>query len=215
VNTVPRIDPKPRGPAPNTTPLTAAQQRLVEAEWAAGWLGFEVTANVFEALRRRYGFDQFEQEALYALCESARSFDPVAYPNVRFGAFARVHVRRRLWRVAKLAARNWRVNLAMPVDADGRQFLEPADHRPPEVDPRLRLWCSPDYAEQRRHLHRWYRLVLCLRYVEGLTLDEVGSYFGVTRERIRQHEERAVQMLAGGRTRRRIRRQLATGRYAE
>lgn len=191
----------------NTTPLTAGQQALVTAEMH--WLPAEVTRNVNEGLRRRYGREQFEQEAMLALCESARTFDPVAHPNVPFGAFARSHVRHRLWRAAHLAARVHRVSVSMPVDADGGPFVDAPDHRRAEADPALRLWCSPDYCEQRRCLDWFVRVVLYLRAVEGLTLDEVGAYFRISKERVRQIEDRGVCRLAEFRNRRRVRRQLA------
>lgn len=39
------------------------------------------------------------------------------------------------------------------------------------------------------------RKVLELRYLEGMTLDQVGSLMGVTRERVRQIEQKAIRML--------------------
>ena len=39
------------------------------------------------------------------------------------------------------------------------------------------------------------RLVLELRYLHGLTLEQVGDLLGVTRERIRQIESKAIRLL--------------------
>ncbi len=39
------------------------------------------------------------------------------------------------------------------------------------------------------------RKVLELRYLEGMTLDQVGNIMGVTRERVRQIEQKAIRML--------------------
>lgn len=39
------------------------------------------------------------------------------------------------------------------------------------------------------------RTVLVLRYLEGMTLEQVGQIMGVTRERVRQIENKAIRML--------------------
>ena len=39
------------------------------------------------------------------------------------------------------------------------------------------------------------RKVLELRYLEGMTLEQVGEIMGVTRERVRQIEQKAIRML--------------------
>lgn len=190
-------------------PLSPEQQALAES--AREWVWQEVN-RVWTSLRLREGRDVLEQEAMLAACESARCFDPVANPGVPFGAYCRNHVRHRPWRATHLLQRNLHVRRTMPTDADGEQFLEPADTRRDERDPRLRLWCSEDARQQRRALNWHYRLILCLRYVESLTLEEVGEVYGITRERVRQLEEKAVMMLARARNRDRIARQLA-GRF--
>lgn len=37
--------------------------------------------------------------------------------------------------------------------------------------------------------------MLCLRYIEGLTLDEIGANYGCTKERVRQLEQKALRIL--------------------
>ncbi len=75
---------------------------------------------------------------------------------------------------------------------DGRPDWEPADHRATE---------EPG-AETREELFRLLRclpqrqaLVLRLRYLERMTLAEVGERLGITRERVRQLEQRAKARL--------------------
>jgi hypothetical protein len=84
-----------------------------------------------------------------------------------------------------------------------------ADYRRADgPDPALKFWCDPENVWQRRGLHIKFRLVLFLRHVEGYTLDEVGEVFGLSRERVRQLEERAVGAMARRRNARKLARQL-------
>ena len=39
------------------------------------------------------------------------------------------------------------------------------------------------------------RRILELRYLEGMTLEQVGELMGVTRERVRQIESKAIRLL--------------------
>lgn len=41
------------------------------------------------------------------------------------------------------------------------------------------------------------RRVLELRYLEGMTLEQVGDAMGVTRERVRQIESKALRLIRG------------------
>lgn len=41
------------------------------------------------------------------------------------------------------------------------------------------------------------RRVLELRYLEGMTLEQVGEVMGVTRERVRQIESKALRLIRG------------------
>lgn len=95
----------------------------------------------------------------------------------------------------------FRVWYAMPEGEDGERFLEPADHRAGGVHPMLRAWCSEEYRSQRRALHWRYRVLLYMRYVEAWTLDEVSDVFGISRERVRQLTDRAIEKLAAQRNR--------------
>lgn len=179
----------------------ADHERVAEA---IEWVRWEVLAVVPPAVVRRVGLEECVAEALLFVVRAAGRYDPVAHPGVPFAAYARnglrLVLRSMFGRKKYRTARTW---LTMPVDADGAFFLEPADHRPPDVHPALREWCSEECRAQRRCLDWRARLVLCLRCVEGLTLDDVGGVLGITRERVRHLEERAVAKLAAFRVRRR------------
>ncbi|HEY1187151.1 MAG TPA: sigma factor-like helix-turn-helix DNA-binding protein [Gemmata sp.] len=183
--------------APDLTALTGAQQQLVLNERATAWVHREVNQNVRPAYRRRYGREEFEQIALFALCESARAFDPVANPGVPFGAFARTHVRRRLWRAVEKLAQSARVNRTVPVDGLGEPFAltNLIDHRAPGPNPALALWCSDELRARRRCLDWRSRLVLCMRCVEGLTLQECALALRISKTRVGMIEQRAIERL--------------------
>lgn len=171
------------------------------------WLPGEVN-RVPEWARRAVGRDAVEQEARLAVTKAACDWNPELYPGVPFGAFARIGVRlhlRGLW--DRLAAKGC-VWAAMPVFEDGGG-PDPEDYRDPHGERLLHLWFDPDYAEQRRCLDMRRRLLLYLRTVEGLTLEETGECLGTSRERVRQLEWSAGRKLAEFRNRRVIRRQLA------
>lgn len=161
------------------------------------------------AMLRTLGREQFEQEAWLAVCKAAHDFDPVKYLGVPFGAFARLGVRKHLTGTVCRTATKYGVWRTMPeLDGDTGEQLEAADYRRESADPALAAWCSADYARQRRCLDWRSRIVLYLRAVEGWTLEEAGEALAVTRERIRQVEEKAVRKLARFRLRRQMRRQL-------
>lgn len=180
-------------------PLTPEQQQLVLDfdRWLPG-----LVAEVPEWLRIRLGRDVVEQDIRLAVVKAAHDYDPVAYPGVPFAAFAFNGVR--------LAMRGFGHQLGkpqawqtMPAADDGAGIDgEIPDHREPCPDRLLRAWCDEDYARQRECLSWRERVLLYLRTVEGLTLEETGECMGgVTRERVRQLEERACRQLAAFRVR--------------
>lgn len=180
--------------------MTPEQQRLV-AE-CLPWLRAESARLASDVLVTREGRDSLYQEALLAVCKAACDFDPGKYPDVPFGAFARLGVRKHMMGFRIRLGIKSRVWGTMPAgDDDEQSFMEPADYRAPTVHPALSAWCDEDAARQRRVLHMRSRLVLYLRYVESWTLEEVGDAFDVSRERVRQIEERAISKLARNRRR--------------
>ena len=169
------------------------------------WLGAAVAKAVPPALYVRLGKDHWEQEAWRAVVVAAARWDPTR--GAPFGAFAWLGVAQFLrGRVMREAARYgvWR---ELPAGADilvgsdeGGVPLEPADHRAASaVHPTLAAWCDEDAARQRRRLDPRSRLVLYLRLVEGWSNPEIGSYFGISRERVRQVIGKAVFRLARAR----------------
>jgi RNA polymerase sigma factor (sigma-70 family) len=156
-----------------------------------------------EWLRVRLGRDVVEQDIRFAVVKAAHDFDPVKYPGVPFAAFAFNGVRLHMRSFARQLGRpeTW---WTMPASREDGASMEGEipDHRDPVPDRLLRAWCDEDYARQRRCLDWRARLVLYLRTVEGMTLDETGECMGVTRERVRQLEDRATWQLARFRVRR-------------
>jgi RNA polymerase sigma factor (sigma-70 family) len=134
--------------------------------------------------------DELIAEALYGLTYAAGMFDETR--RVPFAAFATLAIRHRLtqlirtWRKARRAVR-------YPVGSNSGEDSpwEAADHRP---KPDLVAGASArDQCDRVRRMlpPRWYA-VLCLRHGEGWTYQEIGEYFGVSRQFIRQVLERAT-----------------------
>ncbi|HPT50259.1 MAG TPA: sigma-70 family RNA polymerase sigma factor [Accumulibacter sp.] len=59
----------------------------------------------------------------------------------------------------------------------------------------LKTWKPDAVTEHKMTSAEKMRRVLELRYLEGMTLEEVGSLMGVTRERVRQIEAKAIRIL--------------------
>lgn len=57
-----------------------------------------------------------------------------------------------------------------------------------EADYARKFWCVAMEVVTQKQAE-----VICLRFIEGMTYREVGSHFGVTTERIRQIEAKALR----------------------
>lgn len=150
----------------------------------------------------RLGRDEVASAIRLAVVKAAADYDPVAHPGVPFPAFAFNGVR--------LAMRGFARELGkpavwwpMPHGDDGDELFDRLipDYRDPAPERLLRAWCDEGYAAQRQCLDMRSRVLLYLRTVEGWTLEEVGDVLGVTRQRVRQLEERACRKLAAFRVR--------------
>jgi RNA polymerase primary sigma factor len=60
---------------------------------------------------------------------------------------------------------------------------------------RLKEWSPNGVTEYKLSAREKMRLILELRYIEGMTLEQVGDIMGVTRERVRQIEAKAIRIL--------------------
>ncbi len=76
--------------------------------------------------------------------------------------------------------RRWDPELVLTAPRGGHR---PPDARIPQIDPRS-PWADDEVAQK-----------LVRDNPHGMTLDEVGIAFGITRERVRQIEQRAIQKL--------------------
>lgn len=192
--------PRLHGNERRRAPLTADQQQLV--------LDFDrrlpgLVRECPEWLVARLGRDEVESCIRLAVVKAAHDFDPVANPNVPFAAFAFNGVRmamRSFGRELGKPAVWW----TMPVSADDGASMEGEipDHRDPVADRLLKAWCDEDYTRQRKCLDWRSRVLLYLRTVAAMTLEEVGECMGITRARVQQLEEKAARKLAAYRVRR-------------
>lgn len=200
----PDAPPKPNLRLKRRAPLTPEQLTLVAS--TDRWLYQEIV-RVPKWVLSIHGRDAVEQEARLSVCKAAHDFDPVKHPGVPFGAFARRGVRLHLLGLRYRTADRLRVWSTMPVSAIESGELVPhdqADYRRNSPDPNLSIWCDQDNVAQRKCLDMRSRLVLFLRYVECWTLDEIGSALGISWERVRQIEIKALARLKTHRERTRL-----------
>lgn len=190
-------------------PLTPEQQGWVEEH---RWVAFAV-ANEFPNRLPWIAYEDVVGAGFEGLVRAAQTFDPARGNQFSTYAFwwAKAKIRRFLRgeRGRGMAVPENRKEFKRTgelVSSRGGeewdQGAEVADFRRAETDPALKLWCSPDYAEQRRCLDWRSRVLLYLRTVAAMTLEEVGECMGITRERVRQLEEEAARKLAAFRVRR-------------
>jgi DNA-directed RNA polymerase sigma subunit (sigma70/sigma32) len=59
----------------------------------------------------------------------------------------------------------------------------------------LKNWSPDGVVEHKLTSHEKMRKIIELRYLEGMTLEQVGEILGVTRERVRQIEAKALRIL--------------------
>jgi RNA polymerase sigma factor (sigma-70 family) len=138
---------------------------------------------------RNYGRDEREEtrcEALLALSYAASRYDPAR--GVPFENYAALVIKHAL---ADHARRNQkrRALFAAPAQDDDP---EPADHRHAQAGD------DADRVELAELIRRTLppRLAEVLFAVaEGVTLEEIGRRFGVTRERVRQLKEKAAERI--------------------
>lgn len=67
--------------------------------------------------------------------------------------------------------------------------------RAQQMAERLKDWNPSGIVEHKLGPREKMKRVLELRYLEGMTLEQVGDIMGVTRERVRQIEAKAIRIL--------------------
>jgi RNA polymerase sigma factor (sigma-70 family) len=168
-------------------PLDAAGRAQVEAH---GYLAYRWARRFLRYRARGMPPEDVIAEAMYGLTYAAGMYDPSRH--VPFGAYATLVVRHRLER----AVINWRRSgrhLPMTLGScTGDEVWEAEDSRP-----------TPDFANRasahemceriRRVMPARSYQILRLYYSEGLTFEEIGSRFGLSRERIRQVMVQAIK----------------------
>ncbi len=195
---------------PARAPLTREQQALVTSVMKlTHWFANRAP----QWLRRALGHEVIAQEMAIAACKAASDFDSVAYPDYEFSAWAAEGMRRHLMGLTTRTGIKLGVWVQMPelVNGDGDTIsLEDvvADHRTDGGNPALAEWHSEENQLLLRAVSLRYQRVLYLRAVEGLTLDEVGTTLGITRERVRQMQEHAAEIIRRARAKLQVDRQL-------
>ena len=171
---------------PPTRPLDAAGRERV-AQYIP--LAYQQAWKVARHLARDVPADELTSEALYALTYAASLYDPGR--SVPFGAYATMVIRQRLillvaaWRRARRAVRR------VP-GADRDDDVWEAEARP-GLDV-LTATATHELCDRVRELlpPRWYTF-LRLHHGEGRTLEEIGTRYGVTRQRVRELVVKAAQ----------------------
>ncbi len=163
-------------------------------------------AQVEHAHRQGHSDEDIDQSAWLYATGAARRFEPER--GIKFSTYAVHYFRAGLQKLTRFRKKLVPIHKAISLHAvdDEDRGIDPANHRRDCADPGLHLWCSDDYSEQRRCLPIRERIILYLRTVEGWVLEDVGDAMGMTRERVRQIETRAVNKLAEFRVRRQLRR---------
>jgi RNA polymerase sigma factor (sigma-70 family) len=176
---------RPR-PVSRARPLDPVGQARVEAFTP---LAYRLAWHYARQRARDVPPDELIAEALYGLTYAAGMFDESRH--VPFGAYATMAIRHRLGQLIHGWRRGRRV-LPYPANSDSADDApwDAADNRPkPDL---VASTSARDQCERVRRVlpARWYT-VLRLRHAEGLTLQEIGDYFGVSRQWIRQVLEKA------------------------
>lgn len=167
-------------PPDDPPPLTPAQQALVgDVVKLAGWFARRTLSETL----RFYGREDVYQEMMLAACAAARTYDPAL--NVEFKTYAY----RAMWMRRNGLTRSFGVRGSFwyewPTSGDPSVgALEVADERPAPRPSPLSVWCAT--APARAGVHPRHRLVLYVRCVEGWSLEEAASYFGVSVKRVQQ-----------------------------
>lgn len=183
----------PAKTAATLPPLDDLQRRRALEQMT---LAHKLAWKYFQSCSRTVPLDDLYGEAQYALVYAAGMFNDTR--GVPFGAYATMAISHRLIQ----AINNWRRGgPRAPV-----RFTDLMAHVQTEFDtpcPRTRE--SSDKAAlneaiervRRRLPARWFR-ALDLYYAQGHTLEEVGQRLGVTRERVRQLLNKAVDRVRVG-----------------
>jgi len=77
----------------------------------------------------------------------------------------------------------------------GVELRETVDHKCYVIEPNKKAWEECDFDLNISSLDERERMILRQRYVEELTLKEIGETHGITRERVRQIQTRALEKL--------------------
>jgi RNA polymerase sigma factor (sigma-70 family) len=130
---------------------------------------------------------ELESMALLALVEASRTYDPT---RSRFSTWAIKVMNSFLGREYKklqyLKYGSGKIPQQFPLNEQGKAFADPGETDPVEI---------VDLRRGLERLPRRIRLVMEKRFIDDLTLQEVGLKLGVTKEYVRQLQNRGIEML--------------------
>lgn len=192
--------------------LSRAEQEALIEQWTS--YAYSISRKFYRSARRWLTFDECRAIAVEGLWEAARRFQPSK--GYSFGTYSTYWVYQCLQRAKRKAMGNpahhrygseefaASIRVTCPkvsldthyrtqgISGDPFSFAETIPARPEPG----RLEAPADFWDR---AYKWLdpvkRQVIRLRYHDDLTLEEVGSVLGLTRERIRQHEAAALNQL--------------------
>lgn len=135
----------------------------------------------------------------YEACKAAADFDP-ARGNT-FATVAHAYLKKWLGTLARHYIKSgWKWHEWTDL-SDTEAFEPPARHHRPVP---LAVWCDDEARFLRRRVQWRGRIILYLRTVECLTLDDVSHVFGISKARVRQIQDRAIDKIAAANNRRAV-----------
>lgn len=185
--------------------LTPDEQEEMIRKWTPYAHSF---ASKYWSKNSRWGsIEEYQVAAVEGLWQAARRFQPSK--GFQFNTYAtwwmRQTVQRWKWQTIGCDPTLWkrdperlerdyyrRPSLDAELGIDGTPLKDLLSEKTTEVQ------TFPDdfWPRVNKYLDPRRQGILRLRYIEGKTLDEVGAVFGLTRERIRQIEKKALATLA-------------------
>lgn len=174
-------------PKGKTGPLTEEQAALVAShDWMVGW-----TVRRWVTWSPGIDLDEIRSRVRVGLIRAAQLFDPGR--GLLFSTFAVHWCRQAVTRYFLLQSRQPRRMADLGTATDEGDFgLDPATAEP---GPARQAAARELVRRFLRWLHPLERRVLRMRFLQGYHLEEVGDVLGISRERVRQLESRALRKI--------------------
>ncbi len=182
---------KPATPIPRRRGLCPLDEEARQRVTQFTGLAHSLARNHHQQKARDIPMEELRAEALYALSYAAGRFDQNR--GVPFGAYATMVIRHRLSQMVGVWRRSRR-NISyrfLSAEEEGQYLYEAPDPHTNEIDEQMNS--NELLVLVRRHLPpRWFEM-LRLYYSDGLTLQEIGEYQSVSKQRVQQLIEKAIK----------------------